>query len=68
MVNRKKNFGEKLKAARLAADLTQQQASERAGFGQPTWADYESGRRNPGIEMLQKLAAAVGATVSDLIS
>ncbi len=57
----------KLKAARLAAGLTQTEAAERAGMQQPVWARLElGGRPDPSISTIGRLAAALGITVSQL--
>jgi hypothetical protein len=40
--------------------LTQQEVADRCGFSQPQVAAYLSGKKEPGIRNLAKLAAAVG--------
>src|SRR4051794_33722156 len=49
----------KVKAARLAAGLTQEEAAKRAGLGErQKWYDIESGRRhNLTLETLDRIAA-----------
>lgn len=37
---------EEIKAARLAAGLTQRQAAERIGYKLRSWEDWEQGKRN----------------------
>jgi len=55
-----------IKAAREKAGLTQEQVAERIGVTQPTYAGWETGKRNPKQETLKKIAAAIGIDVSQL--
>ena len=61
-------FGQALRRARLAAGLTQAEAAEAMGIGQPLWSDYERGRRRPAIDQAANLAAAVGLELADLVT
>lgn len=54
------NFGEKLKAIRKAAKLTQAQLAERAGCKQAAISMWEAGERDPGWSEVQALALALG--------
>lgn len=58
--------GERIQAARKGQGLTQKALSERCGIAEPTIRQYESGRLNPKIETLDKLAAALGVPINDL--
>lgn len=49
-----------LRALRLAAGLSQVKLAERAGTTQSYIARIESGRLDPGTDMLERLATAVG--------
>ena len=49
---------EELRAARLAAGLSQRGLAARAGVPQPNIAAYESGRRIPSAATLERLLAA----------
>ena len=60
-------MGEKLKAARLAAGLTQAQLAERLGIQQTSIARYESGTREPLASTLKQLALALNCAMEDLI-
>jgi len=46
-------------ARRHKLGLTQTQAGERIGWVQARWSDYESGRRDPTLRTLQKVALAL---------
>ena len=60
-------MGEKLKAARLAAGLTQVQLAEKAGCIQRDISDWENGKREPVASTLKKLAQAIGCSMDDLV-
>jgi len=47
--------------------LTQAQLAERAGVTQGAVAQIESGKRRGSVDLLRKLAAALGVDVDDLI-
>jgi transcriptional regulator with XRE-family HTH domain len=49
-----------LREARERAGLTQQQLAERSGVAQSTISAYESGKREPGVDALEKLLDAAG--------
>ena len=59
-------FAERLKAFRVQAGLTQKQLGEKIGITESNYRNYELGKRKPKIEVVQKLASALGASVSDL--
>lgn len=52
--------GPAIRAARLAAGLTQEAAAERHGVSQPQWSDWERGVRTPGVDQLAAIAATLG--------
>lgn len=57
-------FGRDLRAARLAAGLTQRRAAKLAGLSQAIVSQTERGLTMPGIETSARLAASVGGEVS----
>jgi len=57
--------GAELRARRLAAGLTQRQLAERAGVPQPNVSAYESGRRRPAPETVERLAAALRPSAAE---
>lgn len=59
-------FGERLRALRKSAGLTQQQLADRAGFKSPVIVRYEAGRALPRPQAIEKLAAALDVPVADL--
>jgi predicted nucleotidyltransferase/DNA-binding XRE family transcriptional regulator len=52
---------------RRRAGLSQQQLAERSGVAQPNIAAYESGRRNPSAEMLERLRKAARPLPHDVL-
>lgn len=52
------NDGARIRAARLAARMTQEELARRSGVRQPNIAAYESGKRAPSRRMLARLLAA----------
>ena len=57
----------KLKAARVNAGLTQQQACIALGISKSTLSNYENYITKPDIEMAKKIASLYGVTVDDII-
>ena len=59
--------GDRMKKARKAAGLTQIQVAQRAGIAVNSLRLYEAGKRQPRLDQLQRIAAALGVSVSDLL-
>ena len=56
-----------IRRIRKAADLTAEQAAERAKMHRVTWSDIERGKNpNPTPRTLEKVAAGLGVTLADL--
>lgn len=60
-------FTTNLKAARGAADMTQEQLANEAGIGQAHLSRIENGRHDPSIRMVAKIASALKVSVADLM-
>lgn len=60
------NFGENLRALRLAAGLTQEELARRIGARKQTLSRYESSSRQPGIMTARKIADALGVSLERL--
>lgn len=60
-------MGEKLKAARQAAGMTQAQLAEAVGCKQKDISRYESGLHEPGALTLKKMAQVLGCSMDDLV-
>ena len=61
--------GQRVRAAREAAELTQDELAERVGDGltQSYVARLEAGKHDPTVPMLRRLAVALGCPLADLI-
>ena len=59
--------GENIKKARINAGLTQKELGERLGITSQSIAQWETGRRGPKYESLQKLSEALGVPVYTLM-
>lgn len=56
----------RLKSARAALDLTQQQLAERVGVSRQTISAIEKGEYNPSINLCIQICRALGKTLNDL--
>ena len=59
--------GERIKAARKKAGMTQAQLAEKLGISFQSVAQWENDLRNPKQETLQKIADALGVSIFDLL-
>lgn len=60
-------FARELKRRRARLGLTQAQLAERVGVRLATIGRIEIGNRRPSIDLLERLAAAFGCRVRDLL-
>ena len=58
--------GERIRAARLNAGLTQRALAEKCGIAAGTVQQYERGVRQPRIGLLVRIAIALGVRLEDL--
>ena len=58
MSNQRLTTGEKIKKTRIQKEFTQKQLAEKCGMYESQIRKYESGKINPKIETLQKIATA----------
>lgn len=61
------DYGSRIKAAREAAGLTQEQLGEKLGVTGVTIMRYEKNQREPRQKQLERIAAALGIHVLDLM-
>lgn len=59
--------GDRIKAARKKANLTQAQLAEKCGTATITIRQYEAGKREPKLEQLAKISYALGVPVGELL-
>ncbi len=60
-------FGQRVKGLREALRLSQAGLAERAGLDSTYVSGIERGRRNPGLNSLQRLAVALETRLPDLL-
>ena len=61
------NTGQKIRDLRKKHGITQKALADKLGTSPQNLAQYESGKRHPKIETLQKIADALDIPVSDII-
>lgn len=61
-------IGQRIKAMRRKASLTQAELAEKAGTATGTIQQYELGKRQPRLEQLQKIADVLGCSIAYLAS
>lgn len=61
------SFPERLKAARLALGLTQEQLGDELHVTKSTISAWENGRDSPGFRLLPQLRAVLGVSLDHLI-
>lgn len=61
------SFSDQLKKARLAKGYTQQQVADIMGITNSTYCGYETGKREPDVPKIKKLAALLGVSGDDLL-
>lgn len=61
------NYGERLKQARKACGLTQQQAAESVGVPQQTWQRYESGKFDLKMSTIYRICKALDISADWLL-
>jgi DNA-binding XRE family transcriptional regulator len=61
-------LGQRLRALRLSAGLTQAELARRTGIHRPNIARVEAGRHTPSLETLARLAAAIGVSTTRVLA
>jgi transcriptional regulator with XRE-family HTH domain len=61
------NLGKNLRRARLDRKMTQEEVAERSGVHATEVSRIESGKRDPQVSTVHRLAEAVGLSASDLL-
>ena len=59
--------GERIRQVRESINMTQKQLSDIMGISFVTISQWENGKRKPKYETLQKIASALGVSISDLL-
>lgn len=58
---------ENLRMLRLAANMTQEEAAEKVGLTRQGLSSYETGRTQPDVDMLKRLAEVYGADLESVL-
>lgn len=61
------NFNENLKEARLKSGLSQKDLSENIGVAKSTYSLYESGKREPNVDTIKKIASVLNVSADMLL-
>jgi transcriptional regulator with XRE-family HTH domain len=61
------NFNENLKLARIRTGLTQKAIADGIGVAKSTYSLYESGRREPNVQTIKKLADILNTSADELL-
>lgn len=61
------NFNDNLKNERLKRSISQKEMAEMIGVAKSTYSLYESGKREPGILTIKKIADVLGVSADDLL-
>ena len=59
--------GEKIKAARKRAGMTQQELADKLNVSFVNISQFENNKRNPKLETIRKIAAAIGVPAKELM-
>ena len=63
----KRSFHNRVKEIRKSRDETQSDAAERFGLTQKTWSNYERGKREPSIDILERIGDVYDVSLDWLV-
>lgn len=58
---------ERIRQRRVGGKLNQKQAAQRVGISHRQYQRYETGKASPSVEMLDRIARALGTTSAELV-
>ena len=61
------NFNENLKEARLKSGISQKDLAEKIGVAKSTYSLYESGKREPNVDTIKKIASSLNVSADTLL-
>ncbi|MBT2366281.1 helix-turn-helix transcriptional regulator [Streptomyces sp. ISL-10] len=67
LLARRRRVGDRIRAARLYANLTQQAVAERSGMDRSGFQKIEHGTVSPTLDSLLRIADAIGVPLADLV-
>lgn len=62
----KRQFGARLRELRKALGLSQEAVAHKLGMPQNSWSNWERGETSPGMELIDRIAKALGCDPGDL--
>jgi transcriptional regulator with XRE-family HTH domain len=63
----KEKFGQRVKSLRKEKGMSQEELAEKSGLNRPYISAIEQGKRNVSLEVMEKLAEAMGVIIKDLL-
>jgi len=67
-VDRLESLAARIRQLREAAGLSMDALATKAGVPMPTLRNWEQAKREPGVFAIEQLAAALGVSISELLS
>ncbi len=67
LLERRRRIAAQIRAARLHANLSQQDVITRTGMDRSAYQDIERGRASPLLDNLLRIADAIGVPLADLV-
>ncbi|WP_069773021.1 helix-turn-helix domain-containing protein [Streptomyces sp. LUP30] len=67
VLTQRRAVGERIRAVRLYANLTQEQVAIRSGVDRASVVRIEQGQQSPTLDTLIRLAAAIGVPLPELV-
>lgn len=67
VLNRRRQIGDRIRAARIHANLTQEEVANRTGMDRPSYNRVEQGHASPLLDTLLLVADAIGVDLADLV-
>jgi transcriptional regulator with XRE-family HTH domain len=67
VLDRRRAIGQRIRAARLHANLTQERLAEFAGMDRQAVNRIEQGHQSPVLDSLLRIAYALGVSLADLV-
>lgn len=64
----KEKFGQRVKTLRKEKGMSQEELAEKSGLNRPYISAIEQGKRNVSLEVMEKLAEAMGVGIVSLIA
>nr|ARK10102.1 hypothetical protein A6C57_06975 [Fibrella sp. ES10-3-2-2] len=67
MTDIKARIGQRIKAIRLEKGLTQEEAGKNLNLTRSVFSNYEAGRQNFSVELLERIATMLGVETIELM-